>query len=355
VPDLLSLTRDEWRAVAADLGEPAYRGDQIHRWIHVEAAGSWDDMTNLSKAMRARLVEAFPDPFMTPTVVQSGDKGTTVKALFRLGGDAVAETVLMAYEDRTTVCISSQAGCGMGCPFCATGQLGLVRNLQPGEIVGQVLWAARTLREMDLPETWKRRVSNVVFMGMGEPLANYERVVEAVRRIHDPDGFNLSARAITISTVGVLPGIRRLASEKLPVTLALSLHAPDDALRERLVPLNERYPISELLAECRKFRRAHGRRVSIEYAMIAGVNDSVEQATRLAELLKGDDFHVNLIPLNPTPGYGSPASPPHQIDRFRRILVSSGTNATVRRNRGTDIGAACGQLGADVLGGAARR
>jgi 23S rRNA (adenine2503-C2)-methyltransferase len=313
-------------------------------------------MTNLSKSMRTRLTESFPDAFMTPAVVQTGDRGTTVKALFRLGGDAVAEAVLMAYEDRATVCISSQAGCGMGCPFCATGQLGLVRNLQPGEIVGQVLWAARTLRDLDMPDTWKRRVSNVVFMGMGEPLANYDRVWTAVQRLHDPDGFNLSARAITISTVGVLPGIRRLSSESLPVTLALSLHAPDDALREQLVPLNDRYPIADLLAECRKFRRAHGRRVSIEYAMIGGVNDSPEQAIRLAELLKGDDFHVNLIPLNPTPGYGSPATPPEGIDRFRRILVSSGINATVRRNRGTDIEAACGQLGADVLQrGAARR
>jgi len=340
------LDRAAWRSVAADLGEPGYRGDQLHRWVHRDLAGSFAEMSNLPHAVRERLGERFPDAFPQPGIVQTGDRGSTVKALFRLQGDALAETVLMAYRDRATVCISSQAGCGMGCPFCATGQMGLLRNLAAGEIVAQVAWAARTLRDLDVPASWPRRLSNVVLMGMGEPLANYERVWRAVELLHDPDGFALSARAITISTVGVLPAIRRLAEERLPVTLALSLHAPDDELRSRLVPLNERYPIRELLAACREFRAAHGRRVSIEYAMIDGVNDAPEQALALAELLRGDDFHVNLIPLNPTPGYGLPASPPERIAAFRDILGRHGVNATVRRNRGTDIDAACGQLGA---------
>ena len=347
--DLFALTKADWRALAADIDEPGFRGEQIHRWIHLDLAGSFDQMTNLSKALRAALTQRFGAAFATPAVVQTGDRGATQKALFRFEGDALAETVLMAYPDRVTVCISSQAGCGMGCPFCATGQMGLLRNLSAGEIVAQVLWAARTLRDLDLPDEWTRRVSNVVFMGMGEPLANFDRVWEAVERIHDPDGFNLSARGMTISTVGVLPGMRRLASAALPVTLALSLHAPNDELRSRLVPLNERYPIKDLLNAARAHRKAHGRRVSIEYAMIGGVNDSDDQARELARLLRGDDFHVNLIPLNPTPGFEGPGSPAKQIERFRSLLEAGGVNATVRRNRGTDIDAACGQLGARAV------
>ncbi|MGH2831004.1 MAG: 23S rRNA (adenine(2503)-C(2))-methyltransferase RlmN [Actinomycetota bacterium] len=350
-PHLFSLSRDEWRAFAVDIGEPAYRGEQIHRWIHVEAAGQFDEMTNLPKALRERLSERFPNVFDAPALVRTGDRGTTVKALFRFDGDALAETVLMAYPDRATVCVSSQAGCGMGCPFCATGQMGLTRNLQAGEIVAQFLWAARALRGLDLPPAWPRRVSDMVYMGMGEPLANYDRVWESIQRIHDPEGFNLSARGITVSTVGVLPGIKRLAAEPLPVTLALSLHAPTDQLRSQLVPLNERYPIVDLIAAARAFRRSRGRRVSIEYAMIAGVNDSIEQARTLARLLRGpaEDFHVNLIPLNPTPGFGTPGTPPEGIEQFRAELETGGVNATVRRTRGVDIDAACGQLGAGAL------
>lgn len=348
-PHLFSLSAADWRAFAQEIDEPAYRGAQVHRWIHVDLAGSFEEMTNVPRALRAKLADRFPTTFDPPVLLQTGDRGTTVKALFRFEGEAVAEAVLMAYRDRATVCISSQAGCGMGCPFCATGQMGLMRNLSAGEIVAQVLWAARTIRQLDLPPSWPRRVSDVVFMGMGEPLANYDRVWEAVERIHDPEGFNLSARSITISTVGVLPGMKRLAAERLPVSLALSLHAPTDELRSTLVPLNERYPIADLLAACRAFRRAHGRRVSIEYAMIAGVNDSDEHAYILARLLKGDDFHVNLIPLNPTPGFGTPGTSPAGIERFRRELVRSDINATIRRTRGVDIDAACGQLGGRVI------
>jgi 23S rRNA (adenine2503-C2)-methyltransferase len=345
------LDRASWRAILEQMGEPAYHGDQVHRWLHRDLAPSWDAMTNLSKTLRTKLAERFPGAFPSPAVVQSGDRGTTLKALFRFGDGSLAETVLMAYRDRATVCISSQAGCGMGCPFCATGQMGLMRNLSAGEIVAQVVWAARELRTAPLPPEWPRRLSNVVFMGMGEPLANYERTWHAVEVMHDPNGIALSARAITISTVGVLPAIERLAREELPVTLALSLHAPNDELRETLVPLNKRYPIDALIEACRGFRRAHGRRVSIEYAMIGGVNDSPQCARELAELLRGDDFHVNLIPLNPTPGFGAPAAPHAKIAAFRDVLVRGGVNATIRKNRGTDIDAACGQLGARAIAG----
>lgn len=339
-----------WRALLQDMGEAPFRGDQVHRWLMRDHAASWGAMTNLARPLRGKLAERFPAAFPSPEVVQSGDRGTTRKALFRHPDGALAETVLMAYRDRSTVCISSQAGCGMGCPFCATGQMGLMRNLSAGEIVAQVCWAARELRSAPLPSGWTRRLSNVVFMGMGEPLANYERVWHAVELLHDPNGIGLSARAITISTVGVLPGIDRLARESLPVTLALSLHAPSDEVRDSLVPLNRRYPIARLIDACRRFRTAHGRRVSIEYAMISGVNDSPGQAARLAALLAGDDFHVNLIPLNPTPGFGVPATERGKIEAFRDVLIRHGVNATIRRNRGTDIDAACGQLGARAAG-----
>ncbi|MCA1833650.1 MAG: 23S rRNA (adenine(2503)-C(2))-methyltransferase RlmN [Actinomycetota bacterium] len=335
-----------WQSFAGELGEPAYRGDQVFRWLNRDLAASWDEMTNVPRPMRELLAERFPDAFATPAIVQTGDGGTTRKALFRLNGEALAETVLMAYPDRVTACISSQAGCGMGCPFCATGQMGLLRNLTAGEIVAQVIWAARELQTMTLPGDWPRRLSNIVFMGMGEPLANYDRVWSAVQRMHDPAGIGLSARSITISTIGVIPGIERLARESLPVTLALSLHAPADEVRDTLVPLNHRYPIADVLAAARRFRAAHGRRVSIEYAMIGGVNDSLDQANQLAVLLKGNDFHVNLIPLNPTPGFGAPATGGRGIEAFRDVLLRHGVNATIRRNRGTDIDAACGQLGA---------
>ncbi len=341
------MDRKAWRSFVAGLGLPAYRGDQVHRWITLGRASSWEEMTNLPQELRQALAERFAEAFYSPAVVQTGDRGATRKALFRLPGGALAETVLMAYPDRATACISSQAGCGMGCPFCATGQMGLMRNLEPGEIVAQVAWAARALRDStELADGWPRRLSNVVFMGMGEPLANYERVWGAVEAMHDPDGFGLSARSITISTVGIAPGIDRLAAESLPVTLALSLHAPDDELRSQLVPLNHRYPIRDLLAACRRFRKAHGRRVSIEYAMIRNVNDSPGQATALAALLVGEDFHVNLIPLNPTPGYPAAAADRGRISAFRDTLRKAGVNATIRRNRGVDIDAACGQLGA---------
>jgi 23S rRNA (adenine2503-C2)-methyltransferase len=290
-------------------------------------------MTNLPRPLRARLEEALPSALGLLTESRS-DGGQTVKRLWALSDGARVETVLMRYPDRATVCVSSQAGCAMGCAFCATGQAGFGRHLTSGEIVEQVVWAKRAAH----PD----RLSNVVFMGMGEPLANYDRVWMAIVRLHDDLG--LSARHLTVSTVGVAPGIRRLAHEALPVNLAVSLHAANDTLRDRLVPINRRYPLGVLLEACRQYRTAKGRRLSFEWALISGVNDRPLDAIELAGLATPLAAHVNLIPLNPTPGYATRGTAPDGVRTFRDRLVDLGVNATVRRNRGSQIDAACGQL-----------
>ncbi len=311
---------------------PPYRARQVAGWVYARFARSFDQMTDLPAAMREELATSIGDIRPAPSVIQTADGGDTVKALF----PGSYETVAMRYPGgRRTVCVSSQAGCGLGCTFCATGQMGLIRNLDPFEIVAQVLWAG---------ETFGERPTNVVLMGMGEPLANYDAVLEAVRSIHEDVG--LSARRIVVSTVGLVPQIRRLAAEPLPVTLALSLHAPDDETRNQLVPVNRRWPVAECLDAAREFRTAHGRRVSIEYALIDGVNDRSWQAAELARLLRRTDIHVNLIPLNPTPGYGVPASP--RVQEFAAELRGAGANVTVRDTRGREIDAACGQLATDA-------
>jgi 23S rRNA (adenine2503-C2)-methyltransferase len=294
-------------------------------------------MTDLPAGLRRRLED---DPALasclTPSARQMSDDGMTVKWLWSLVDGAAVETVLMRYPGRVTVCVSTQAGCAMACSFCATGQLGFTRHLQAGEIVEQVVAAAR--------EAAPTRLSNVVFMGMGEPLANYDRVWAAILRLHD--GIGLSARHLTLSTVGVVPGIRRLATESLPVNLAVSLHAGNDELRDRLVPLNRRWPLGELVEACRDYVAAKGRRLSFEWALIDGVNDRPADAAELAGLARPLGAHVNLIPLNPTPGYPAPGTPPEGVRAFRAALVDLGVNATVRRNRGVEIDAACGQLAA---------
>jgi 23S rRNA (adenine2503-C2)-methyltransferase len=271
---------------------------------------------------------------LTAEVESTSVDGETVKWLWRLHDGHHIETVLMHYDDRTTVCVSSQAGCAMGCGFCATGQAGFDRQLSVGEIVEQVIRARRTSEP--------RRVSNVVFMGMGEPLANYERLWPAVERIQADIG--ISARHITISTVGVVPGIERLATEVLPVNLAVSLHAANDGLRDELVPLNRQYPLARLEAACRRYLDAKGRRLSFEWALIDGVNDRPRDAEELASISARLGAHVNLIPLNPTPGYPTQGTPPGRVRSFHARLRALGVNATIRRNRGTDIDAACGQL-----------
>ena len=323
-------------------GEPAYRARQVWDGLYRRRL-PLEGLTDLPKTLRGRLADALP-PALTPCVETTGDHGLTTKWLWTAPGGTQVETVLMRYGDRATVCVSSQAGCAMGCTFCATGQAGFERHLAAGEIVEQVARAAHASPQ---------RLSNVVFMGMGEPLANYDATWDALCRLHDD--FGISARHLTVSTVGVVPGMRRLAAGRLPVTLAVSLHAPDDALRSELVPLNRRYPLAEVLDAAREYAAAKGRRLSFEYAMIAGVNDALEQADELARRLRPLAAHVNLIPLNPTAGFGVPASPPAQVARFAERLRQRGVNATVRRNRGTGIDAACGQLRARQLSAPAVR
>jgi 23S rRNA (adenine2503-C2)-methyltransferase len=324
------------RGGVADLlaGEPAYRVDQLWRGLYEDGRRP-AEMTNLPRVLRVRLEEALPRA-LDPVSESVADGGQTVKRLWALQDGGRVETVLMRYRDRATVCVSSQAGCAMGCAFCATGQAGFTRQLTTGEIIEQVVWARRTAH----PD----RLSNVVFMGMGEPLANYDRVWGAIVRLHGDLGF--SARHVTVSTVGVVPGMRRLARETLPVNLAVSLHAANDSLRSRLVPINRRYPLAQLMEACRQYRTAKNRRLSFEWALIGGVNDRPSDAAELAGLAWPLEAHVNLIPLNPTPGYPGRGTPAAGVRAFRDRLTELGINATVRRNRGTDIDAACGQLAA---------
>jgi 23S rRNA (adenine2503-C2)-methyltransferase len=285
-------------------------------------------------------------PALTLEAERVSDRSTTVKWLWRLAGGPRVETVLMHYPGRSTVCVSTQAGCAMACGFCATGQAGFDRHLTTGEIVEQVVRAVRAARATD------RRVSNVVFMGMGEPLANYDRMWAAVERLHDDMG--LSARHLTVSTVGLVPGIKRLAQEALPVNLAVSLHAANDTLRDELVPINRRYPLAALVEACEAYLAAKGRRLSIEWALIDGVNDRPTDAGELAAIARRLRAHVNLIPLNPTPGWPSKGTSAAGVRDFRDRLVDLGVNATVRQNRGTDIAAACGQLAGAATGAEVR-
>ncbi|HMK97770.1 MAG TPA: 23S rRNA (adenine(2503)-C(2))-methyltransferase RlmN [Acidimicrobiales bacterium] len=326
------LTREELEEALGD--EPRYRREQVWRGLW-ERGALPAEMTDLPARLRQRLSEVISPALTAVTRSVSLDGGTT-KWLWRLGDGTRVETVLMLYSDRATVCVSSQAGCAMGCSFCATGQGGFRRHLTTGEIVEQVV----TARRAALP----RRLSNVVFMGMGEPLANYDRTWVAVRRIHDDIG--ISARHITMSTVGVVPGIRRLAGEVLPVNLAVSLHAARDELRDQVVPLNRRYPLSVLMGACAEYVAAKNRRLSFEWALIEGVNVSARDAAELAELALPLRAHVNLIPLNPTAGYLGKGATPARVAEFRDELLAHGVNTTVRANRGTDIDAACGQLAA---------
>jgi 23S rRNA (adenine2503-C2)-methyltransferase len=325
-------SREDLAVLLAD--QPRYRVDQVWRGLY-DRGRRPAEMTDLPRELRARLDAALPAGLQL--AAESRSPGSrTVKWLWRLSDRSQVETVLMRYPRRATVCVSSQAGCAMGCSFCATGQSGFSRHLTTGEIVEQVV-VARRAAEPD-------HLSNVVFMGMGEPLANYDRVWDAITRIHADIG--LSARHLTLSTVGVVPGIRRLAREDLPVNLAVSLHAANDALRNSLVPLNKRYPLTMLMEACRQYQVAKGRRLSFEWALIAGVNDRPVDARELSELARPLGAHVNLIPLNPTPGYSVRGTSPAGVRAFRDSLGRLGVNTTVRQNRGTDIDAACGQLAA---------
>jgi 23S rRNA (adenine2503-C2)-methyltransferase len=335
------------RAVVAELGEPAFRARQISAHYFGRLVRDPALMTDLPVAARARLADALLPTLLTPVRELACDDGATRKALWRLHDGSLVESVLMGYPDRITVCISSQAGCGMACPFCATGQAGLTRNLSTAEIVDQAVYLAGVAASGAVAGS-PPRLSHVVFMGMGEPLANYPRVLAAIRRLvaPAPEGLGLSQRHITVSTVGLVPAIRRLAEEGLSVTLALSLHAPDDELRDELVPVNRRWPVAEVLEAAWGYAERTGRRVSIEYAMIRDVNDQPWRADLLGRLLAGRLAHVNLIPLNPTPGSRWDASPKPVEREFVRRLRAAGVSTTVRDTRGRDIDGACGQLAA---------
>ena len=324
------------RAGFAELlaGEPRYRVDQVWDGLYTHLSEP-DEMTTLPKALRARLDQALP-PALATVTESVADHGETVKWLWSLADGRQVETVLMLYPDRATVCVSSQAGCAMGCGFCATGQAGFDRHLTTGEIVEQVVRATRRAK------TTNRRVSNVVFMGMGEPFANFDNTWRAVERIQGDLG--LSARHITLSTVGVVPGIEKLTQKDLPVNLAVSLHAADDELRDRLVPINKRYPLGMLARACQRYLDTKHRRLSFEWALIDGVNDTRGQAARLAAYARPLRAHVNLIPLNPTAGYSTRGSSPEKVRAFRDRLAELDVNATIRQTRGTSIDAACGQL-----------
>lgn len=317
--------------------EPRYRSGQLRRWLYRTPVLDRDDMTNLPADLR-RGWDLWP---FAVAADQVGDQGTTRKWLFRLTDGVEVEAVLMGYPRRATLCISSQAGCALGCSFCATGQFGFDRHLEAGEIVAQVAYARAFLRQIGMPGA-PDHLTNVVFMGMGEPLANYRRVREAIRRLIEEMG--MSARSLTVSTVGVVPGIKRLAEEGWPLNLAISLHAADDRLRSRLVPLNRRYPIADLEEAAVDYAERTGRRVSIEWTMMEGVNDTVEQARLLADTARRMRAHVNLIPLNRTPLSPEQPSDEEDIDRFVAVLRSLHVNVTVRDTRGADIDAACGQL-----------
>ena len=380
-PSLGDLSRGELGELLE--GEPAYRVDQVWDGLYRQRR-PLSEITNVPKSLRRAIGELLP-PALTLVRTQSADRGTTTKHLWSLRDGYLVESVLMRYRNRTTLCISSQAGCAMGCSFCATGQVGFDRNLRLGEIVEQVLGTLQEASSTDRAapgrainseaapgralnseadpgrainseaapgrainsEAAPGRAINIVFMGMGEPLANYDAVWAAVERFHDDMG--VGARHITVSTVGVVPGIARLAAAGLPVNLAVSLHAANDRLRNRVAPINRTYPLRDLARALADYRRAKRRRISLEWAMIGGVNDSDRDAAELAAYARPLAAHVNLIPLNPTPGYVHQPTPRERIEHFAAELASHGVNATVRVNRGTSIDAACGQLRADKL------
>ncbi len=355
LPSIYEHTYDELEALLTQWGEPRYRARQVWEWLYRHYARTFEEMTNLPKALRARLSETFTIAPLTPVTEVVSANRLTRKALFALPDGETVETVLMLYEKRRTLCISSQVGCGIGCPFCATGLSGFTRNLSTAEIVAQVLHYARWLAEPQaggeeaVPVPRPTRVTNVVFMGMGEPMANYERVWRAIRTLVDKRGFNLGARHITVSTVGVVPGIRRMAEEGLQVRLAVSLHAADDDLRNVLVPINRRYPLKALMDAVRYYIEKTGRRVTFEYALMRDVNDTPAHARALVALLRGLLAHVNLIPMNPVEGSPYQPSTRQATVRFARIIEEAGIPVTIRLRRGIDINAGCGQLRRHVL------
>ncbi|UCM90742.1 23S rRNA (adenine(2503)-C(2))-methyltransferase RlmN [Streptomyces marincola] len=344
---LADLDPAERRDAVAALGEKPFRARQLSRHYFTRLTDDPADWTDVPAAARERLAGALLPRLMTVVRHLACDDGATRKTLWRLHDGTLVESVLMRYPDRVTMCVSSQAGCGMNCPFCATGQAGLDRNLSTAEIVHQIVDGMRALRDGEVPGG-PARLSNIVFMGMGEPLANYRRVTGAIRRLTDPgpDGVGLSQRGITVSTVGLVPAMRRFAEEGFTCRLAVSLHAPDDELRDTLVPVNTRWKVAEVLDAAWAYAERSGRRISIEYALIRDINDQAWRADLLGRLLRGHGAHVNLIPLNPTPGSKWTASRPEDERAFVAGLERHGVPVTVRDTRGQEIEGACGQLAA---------
>jgi len=340
---LADLAPADRAAVALEHGLPGYRADQVSRHYFAHFTRDPARMTDLPAAGRAELVGALLPELVTEVRTLEADRGTTRKTLWALHDGARVESVLMRYTERTTLCVSSQAGCGMACPFCATGQLGLTRNLSTAEIVEQVRLAAAASRDGALPGG-STRLTNVVFMGMGEPLLNEDALWAAIGDLNDARGMGLGLRRFTISTAGVVPGIERLAARGTGVGLAISLHTADNALRDALVPLNRRYPLEVLIPAVGRYAAASGRRPTYEVVLIDGVNDADAQARQMVALLRGTLCHVNLIPLNATAGYALRPSAPGRVQRYRDLLVRGGLQATIRESRGADIRAGCGQL-----------
>jgi 23S rRNA (adenine2503-C2)-methyltransferase len=381
-PDKLTALMEEW-------GEPAYRARQVLHWLYKELVTEFGQMSNLPLGLRKKLEEHLRVGSAELVAQKISSDGWTRKVLLKMRDGNTVEAVLMLYYDRATVCISSQVGCAMGCTFCATGQMGFTRNLTSGEIVEQVIWFNRWLREhphrpatekgsryhgkplggeKQEADAWFGRyesrderaepitsVSNIVFMGMGEPLVNYNNLWAAIRLLNSPQGLGIGARRLTVSTVGIAPQIRKFAREELAVNLAVSLHAPNDELRGSFMPINHRYPVEELIDACRDYVATTHRRITFEYVLINGVNDSLEMAAELRDRLRGLLCHVNLIPLNPVPGTGMKATTREQVFAFQGILEAGSIHTTVRIERGVDIAAACGQLKVEEEPGSKRR
>jgi 23S rRNA (adenine2503-C2)-methyltransferase len=342
LPLIYDLDQPALASLFGTWGEPAYRARQVWEGLYRHFYASAEQFSALPKPLRQKLASELRFEAFQPQLVQDSSDRQTRKTLFRLPGGELIEAVLMRYDQRRTLCISTQAGCAMGCVFCATGQMGFKRHLTSGEIVAQVLHYARLLHGEG------QTVSNIVLMGMGEPFHNYDNTMAAIDRLNDPDGCNLGARRFTISTVGLVPAIRRFADERRQVNLAISLHSADDTARLEMMPVNKRYGIQELMEACRYYAEATGRRVTFEWALIHGVNDTPEAARKLASLLKGLVCHVNAIPLNPTAGYSGHATSRERAEAFRKTLVDAGIPCTIRMRRGIDIQAGCGQLAGSV-------
>ncbi|MCR5824729.1 MAG: 23S rRNA (adenine(2503)-C(2))-methyltransferase RlmN [Lachnospiraceae bacterium] len=332
--DIKSFNTEELKNEMKSIGEPAFRAGQIFEWLHKKKVGSFEEMTNLSKDLRQKLSENFEITTLAEVRSLKSEDGT-VKFLYKLKDGQVIESVLMSYKHGHSICVSSQVGCRMGCMFCASTIDGLVRNLTPSEILEQVYEAERSCNVT---------ISNIVIMGSGEPMDNYDNVIKFIRLISDEKGKNLSVRNITLSTCGLVPGIRKLAEEGLPVTLALSLHAPEDELRKTIMPVAKAFSIDEILKACDFYFEKTSRRVTFEYSLIDGVNDSVSCAEKLARLIKGKNCHVNLIPINRIKERNFSKSREDNISKFKNTLEKNRINVTIRRSMGTDIDAACGQL-----------